>query len=89
MVNRWQLDLIFGALSDPTRRDVLQRLAAGVLTISDLAAPYAISLPAFLKHLKVLEAAGLITRHKDGRTVHVRLNQKTLRETAPWFEQFR
>jgi DNA-binding transcriptional ArsR family regulator len=86
MVNRWELDLIFTALGDPTRRDVLHRLKSGVLTISDLAAPYAMSLPAFLKHLRVLEAADLITRHKDGRTVHVRLNKKTLRAAAEWLE---
>lgn len=84
MVNRWELDLIFTALGDPTRRDVLHRLASGVLTVGDLAAPYAISLPAFLKHLKILETARLVTRHKDGRTVHVRLNKKTLRAAAEW-----
>jgi DNA-binding transcriptional ArsR family regulator len=84
MVHRWELDLIFSALGDPTRRDILQRLRTGVLTVSDLAAPYAISLPALLKHLKVLERANLISRHKDGRTVHVRLNKHTLRAAAEW-----
>lgn len=79
--------MIFSALGDPTRRDVLQRLAPGVLTISDLAAPYAMSLPAFLKHIKILEQAGLVTRHKDGRTVHVRLNKKMLRAASQWMIQ--
>lgn len=87
MVNRWELDLIFTALGDPLRRDVLQRLASGVLTVGDLAAPYTISLPGFLKHLKLLEQAGLVTRHKDSRTVHVRLNKKALREAAEWLNQ--
>jgi DNA-binding transcriptional ArsR family regulator len=84
MVNRWELDQIFSALGDPTRRDILQRLKAGVLTVGDLAAPYAMSLPALLKHLKILEYARLITRHKDGRTVHIRLNKQTLRAAADW-----
>src|SRR5215470_8862886 len=94
MVNyqRPDLDGIFAALSDPTRRAVLARLsAAPELSVTTLAAPFVMSLPAVLKHLDVLEVAGLIRRHKSGRTVSCRLNAAPLQEAQRWlahYEQF-
>src|SRR5437870_2643964 len=86
------LDGIFAALSDPTRRAVLDRLSeAPELSVSALAAPFVMSLPAVLKHLDVLEVAGLIRRHKSGRTVSCRLNAAPLQEAQRWlahYEQF-
>ena len=61
------LDLLFGALADATRRGIVERLAAGEATVTVLAAPYSISLPAISRHLKVLEPASLITRSQQGR----------------------
>ncbi len=76
MVNRSNasLDSLFAALSDGTRRGILARLALGETTISELAAPYDMSLPAVSKHLGVLEKAGLIARQKDGRVHRCRLD---------------
>ena len=67
------LDQFFGALSDPTRRAVIERLTRGPAAVSDLHAPHDIALPTFLRHLKVLEAAGLVRSEKSGRvrTVHI------------------
>src|SRR5580658_2750422 len=75
------LDRVFGALVDPTRREILARLEREeTVSISALAAPFAIKLPAVMKHLDVLSAAGLITRSKHGRTVDVKLSPDRLRE---------
>src|SRR5687768_7249403 len=85
------LDHVFWALSDATRRDVLQRLTLGSATVSDLAGPYGMSLPGFMKHLKVLEDAGLVLRAKEGRTVHCELAPQALEDAAMWlahYEQF-
>src|SRR5262245_16330271 len=84
-----RLDDIFSALSDPTRRAVLARLSeAPELSVTTLAAPFAMSLPAVLKHLDVLEVAGLIRRHKSGRTVSCRLNAAPLQEAQRWLAHY-
>ena len=83
------LDRVFAALGDPTRREILARLEREeTLTISSLAAPFTIKLPAVMKHLDVLLAAGLITRAKTGRTVDVRLSPDRLREAADWLARY-
>jgi len=83
------LNLIFGALADPTRRDILAQLAKGSATVGELAEPHQMSLPAVSKHLKVLEAAGLISRTRDGRIHHIGLDAKNLREATEWMEYYR
>jgi len=83
------LDRVFGALVDPTRRAILARLEREeTLSISALAAPFEIKLPAVMKHLDVLGDAGLITRSKCGRTVAVRLAPDRLREAADWLRRY-
>jgi DNA-binding transcriptional ArsR family regulator len=85
-----RLDRLFGALSDPTRRAILARLAEERdLTISDLAEPFAIKLPAVMKHLGILEDAGLIRRSKTGRTVTVEIEAGSLKEPMDWLERHR
>lgn len=84
-----QLDAIFGALADPTRRAILERLAAGEATVGDLGAPFRISQPAISKHLKVLEAAGLVSRHRRGTANLSRLEADVLREADAWLERYR
>src|SRR3984885_13396907 len=84
-----QLDRTFAALVDPTRRAILARLEQeGSVSIGELARPFAIKLPAVMKHLDVLGAAGLITRSKRGRTVDVRLSPERLREAADWLRRY-
>ena len=85
------LDKTFAALSDPTRRAILSRLAQGTATVGELAEPFEISLPAISKHLTVLENAGLLVRQKEGRIQHCYLNAEPLKEAAAWitlYEQF-
>src|SRR5215510_1203418 len=83
------LDRVFATLADPTRRAILSRLArVESLSISALAEPFAIKLPAVMKHLDVLGAAGLITRTKRGRTVDVRLSAKPLRGPSEWLRDY-
>src|SRR6516225_2365865 len=83
------LDGIFAALSDPTRRAVLARLReAPELSVTALAQPFAMSLPAVLKHLDVLEVAGLIRRRKSGRTVSCRLDASPLQEAQRWLSHY-
>ncbi|MBX9699700.1 MAG: metalloregulator ArsR/SmtB family transcription factor [Acetobacteraceae bacterium] len=85
-----QLDRVFSALSDATRRGLIARLhGAPDATVSELARPLPISLPAVMKHLDVLEGAGLIARAKRGRTVHVRLTPAPLEDAAAWLERHR
>src|SRR6476619_5587747 len=79
-----ELDLLFGALADTTRRAIVERLAAGEATVTELAAPFSISLPAISRHLKVLERASLITRRHQGRWRRARLSPTTLAGAAPW-----
>jgi DNA-binding transcriptional ArsR family regulator len=84
-----QLSQTFAALSDPTRRAILARLANGEQTVNELAAPFDMSLPAVSKHLKVLERAGLITRGRRAQWRPCRLNPAPLREVADWVEEYR
>ncbi len=84
-----QLDRTFAALSDPTRRAILARLAEGEATVNEVAAPFAISLPAISKHLKVLEHAGLITRGRDAQWRPCRLEAAPLEDAADWLERYR
>lgn len=80
----------FAALSDPTRLAIVNRLASqGDLTVHEIAAPFAMSLPAVSQHLKVLERAGLIARGRDGQKRPCRLNVERLAETARWFDHTR
>ena len=84
-----RLDTIFAALADPTRRAILARLASGEATVTDLAEPFDMSLPAISKHLKVLERAGLITRGRDAQWRPCRLDPAPLKEAADWVEEYR
>jgi DNA-binding transcriptional ArsR family regulator len=83
------LDAIFAALADPTRRAILARLAHGEATVTELAGPFAMSLPAVSKHLKVLERAGLIARGRDAQWRPCRLEAEPLKEVAGWMENYR
>jgi DNA-binding transcriptional ArsR family regulator len=83
------LDRIFAALSDPTRRRILTRLGSGPTTVSELAAPFRMSLPAVSKHIRALERAGLIAREVDGRVHRCRLNSAGLIGAATWIDQHR
>lgn len=84
-----RLDRVFGALSDPTRRAILTRLALGETSVTELAEPFQMSLPAVTKHLKVLEGAGLITRGRYAQWRPCRLDAQPLRDAADWVEQYR
>ena len=84
-----QLSLTFGALADPTRRAILARLAEGEATVKELAEPFAMSLPAISKHLKVLERAGLISRGREAQWRPSRLQAEPLREVADYVERYR
>ena len=81
------LDLVFSALSDPTRRAILDRLTRGEATVTELARPFKMSLPAISKHLTVLERAGLITRAKDGRMHRCHLSADPMKEASEWIEK--
>jgi DNA-binding transcriptional ArsR family regulator len=83
------LDSIFHGLSDPTRRAVIARLAAGPAAVSELAAPHGMALPSFLKHLKVLEASGWIASDKAGRVRTCRLQPETVKAAEGWLGQQR
>jgi len=82
------LDRIFSALADPTRRGVLDRLAGGGLAVSALAAPHGMSLPGFMKHLRVLEDAGLIAREKEGRVVSCELSAAPMKAASAWMSRY-
>ncbi len=84
-----QLDRMFSALSDPTRRALLARLEGeDGLSVSELAKPFPVSLPAIMKHLDVLSDAGLVTRTKQGRTVSCRLNAEPMEEAMNWLARY-
>lgn len=83
------LDSTFAALADPTRRAMLVMLMRREATVSELAAPHAMSLPAVMKHLRVLERSGLVAQRKVGRERHCRLTAHTLREASDWIAQYR
>jgi DNA-binding transcriptional ArsR family regulator len=82
------LDLVFAALADPTRRDVLETLEQGSLAVSELAQPHGMSLPGFMKHLRVLEDAGLIACEKEGRVVSCTLSARPMKEAASWLARY-
>lgn len=83
------LDALFTALADPTRRAILMRLADGEATVGELARPFAMSQPAISKHLKVLERAGLVSRDVDGPRRPARLNAAPMAEALAWITEFR
>jgi DNA-binding transcriptional ArsR family regulator len=84
-----ELDATFSALSHPTRRAILARLAGGEVAVQDLAAPFEMSLPAISRHLKVLERAGLITRGRDAQWRPCRLAPAPLKDASDWLEHYR
>jgi DNA-binding transcriptional ArsR family regulator len=84
-----RLSSTFAALADPTRRAILARLASGEVSVTELAEPFEMSLPAVSKHLKVLERAGLIARGRDAQWRPCRLSAGPLRDVADWVEHYR
>jgi DNA-binding transcriptional ArsR family regulator len=84
-----QLDAVFAALADCTRRAILARLASGEASVNELAAPFAMSQPAISKHLKVLERAGLISRGRDAQRRPRRLEARRLAQANRWLERYR
>jgi len=84
-----RLSETFGALADPTRRAILARLASGEASVTELAEPFAMSMPAISKHLKVLERAGLISRGREAQWRPCRLEARPLRDAAGWVEHYR
>jgi DNA-binding transcriptional ArsR family regulator len=84
-----QLSETFGALADPTRRAILARLASGEASVTELAAPFEMSMPAISKHLKVLERAGLIVRGREAQWRPCRLQAAPLQDVAGWIEHYR
>src|SRR5258706_9412037 len=83
-----ELDSVFAALADPTRRSVLNSRADGSHAVSELAAPHGVSLPGFMKHLRVLEDAGLIGRTKEGRVVSCELDAAPLKAASAWVSHY-
>lgn len=83
------LNRTFAALADPTRRRILAHLARGEHCVTDLAKPYAMSLPAVSKHLRILESAGLIRRRRCGRVHHLKLEAAPMRQAAQWIDDYR
>ena len=83
------LSATLSALADPTRRAILARLTEGEATVNDLASPFAISLPAISRHLKVLETAGLISRGRDAQWRPCRLEAAPLKELNTWLDRYR
>src|SRR6186997_1477415 len=84
-----QLSTTFAALADPTRRAILARLASGECSVTELAAPFEMSMPAVSKHLRVLERAGLIARGREAQWRPCRLEAAPLKEVADWTERYR
>jgi DNA-binding transcriptional ArsR family regulator len=84
-----QLSITFAALADPTRRAILARLAQGEVSVTELAAPFAISLPAVTKHLHVLERAGLVSRSRQAQWRPCKLEAAPLREASGWIDDYR
>lgn len=82
------LDRVFQALSDSTRRDMLANLVMGPVKLTEMADTYDLSLPAVGKHIKVLEAAGLVTTEKNGRLRHVTAQARNLRQAADWINRY-
>jgi DNA-binding transcriptional ArsR family regulator len=89
MLNYQQpLDLVFQALADPTRRVMVERLSRGPASVSELARPHRISLPAVMQHLQVLETSGLVRSEKVGRVRTCRIGARRLEEVAAWIERY-
>ena len=86
---RDELSTTFNALADPTRRAILARLAAGEATVTEIAAPFALSLPAVSKHLKVLQRAGLITQGRQAQWRPCRLEPTRLKKVSDWVARYR
>lgn len=84
-----QISNTFSALADPTRRAILARLALGETSVTELAEPFEMSMPAVSKHLRVLEKAGLVERGRQAQYRPVKLRAEPLREAAGWIEQYR
>ncbi|HTB64052.1 MAG TPA: metalloregulator ArsR/SmtB family transcription factor [Opitutales bacterium] len=84
-----QLDATFAALADPTRRRLMEKLSHGEARVTDLAAPFKMSLPAVSKHLRVLEKAGLLERRRSGREFHLELNAAPMEEALRWIGTYR
>lgn len=84
-----RLDATFQALADPTRRAIVAALARGQASVTELARPHRMSLPAVMKHLRVLERAGLVTQRKTGRTRRCRLSPQPLQRAEAWISQYR
>src|ERR1700750_1970214 len=84
-----RLDATFSALADPTRRAILARLASGEASVTELAEPFAMSMPAISKHLKVLERAGLVVRGREAQWRPCRLQAAPLQDVAGWVEHYR
>lgn len=89
MVQSQKLDRTFSALSDPTRRDILEHLSAGPASISELARPIGISLTGVMKHVRILEEAKLVTTQKHGRTRECRLGPGDMDDVSSWIESYR
>jgi len=89
MVKSQVLDRTFSALADPTRRDILDRLARGPASISDLATPLRISLPGVMKHIRILEEADLVTTKKNGRSRECTLGPAELDDVSEWIDAYR
>lgn len=89
MVKSQALDRTFAALSDPRRRDILERLQMGPASISELAKPSGISLPGVMKHVRILEEARLVTTEKRGRTRECRLGPEQMDDVTWWIERYR
>jgi DNA-binding transcriptional ArsR family regulator len=89
MYKQGSLDLVFGALADPTRRAILARLASGDADVSELMKPFRLSQPTISKHLNVLEQAGLVTRGRDAQRRPRKLAAIALKDAADWIEPFR
>lgn len=88
-MNHDRLDMTLSALADPTRRAILARLALGEASVTDLAAPFAMSQPSISKHLKVLERAGLISRGRSAQFRPCRLEAAPLKEVAAWVDEYK
>lgn len=89
MTDVQQLDAVFSALANPTRRDILAHLAKGAATVNALAKPFEMSLPAISRHIQVLQKAGLVTRGRDAQFRPCTLNTDPLQKVADWTDQYR
>ena len=89
MIANDRLSITFAALADPTRRAILARLSTGEATVTDLAEPFEMSMPAISKHLKVLERAGLVARSREAQWRPCRIEAAPLKDVAEWVETYR